>query len=382
MSGEEKTRAEMLEESLVAVAEAARARLAEEIKGLSERPTAVLYGTHCDYVWDGTEGGTEDLPAGWKRLAKEREDFEVYVLCQAGGMFQGHETGRAGPRRAKGAPAALAVEKSVQYIHVLLPAEYGRLRSVCGISHEALAARGKVLETFPRLSLLRMFFEGYLRAVYRTMAGDEERILRNLAEEHAGGENVAAFEKAWDEAATLLKSQRRTVLFDFREDARMRIYMGTGAEKRLVNGPLLGEEETEEEEEEEETAPIADEGGYDPERLRGATVFRRRAALLEEAARLAGEDGGALVETVALAESKRLEPFLRSVDAMADLEDPKAWTAERRRAGKLLLTRAEGVLAAASKFARRLTRLGIDPEGIKRYRDAVHRLRRRLQIVG
>jgi hypothetical protein len=349
-------------------------KVRDAVKGLTSRIVWKLYGAEADYV-QGEEEGGEELAFGLRRLPKSRVDWESYVLLYSAGAYQGHATGFAERKPGGGYTGRMEERREIQYIHQLLAANASSLAAQCASRHEAIAARLKLMMEEPQRTAAILFFQEYLRSIYRSVAGADAEILVEHLRDMPGSSEPEELLARWKEAEAKLKAEKRSVVYEVR-DGRFFVFEKIGKKKRLVNGWIFGVP-SEEGEGDDEAAPMPESSHYERE-IEGAGFHLRMSRLRAEAIALLGKNGEEAVAFAAEAKSGTIEKILATIDLLHEAAETNTLDEARKPVAKAVVERMEKIAAGAAKLGRHLPAFDLSSEAIRDRLLKAQKLKRKL----
>ncbi|RMH59448.1 MAG: hypothetical protein D6679_01825 [Candidatus Hydrogenedentota bacterium] len=340
----------------------------KNVKGLSSRIVWYAYGMENEFE----AGGASQEDFTLKPLPKNRVDWETYVLAQGAGALQGHMTGRIDP------DGTLNQDKKTQFIHQILPENFAFLASRCRIPGTGTGGRLGLLLKDPVRASAILFFQEYLRSIYKSVAGADETLLLKLLADLPGSVPPKELLASWRENEEILKKETRNPIYEPDENHQLRIYVKEGKKKKLVNGWLFG---TEEEPEEEERGAKEIPAGTDYDRrIEKGAFYTRMMALLDEAAFLIGPDGSAVLDAAVEIRSGAVGKMVQAVQKFTDLADSRQLTEQHAKMAESLISRLETLGKIAGSRGRLLESVGLDREALKTAQAETLRLKRKLRI--
>lgn len=343
-----------------------------ETKGLATKVVLWLYGTENDFSHGLDEGG-EELEHGLRKFPKDRIDFETYVALYGAGALQGHMSGAAERKPGGGWTGRLEEKREISYIHLLLPPQFGPLKSQCGLDYPGLNARCSIMNAEPHRTSAILLFQEYLRSVYRSVAGADAETLVEHLEDLPGHRPADELFGQWQEIEAKLKSEKRPALYEVR-DGRFFVYEKQGKTKRLVNGWVFG---LAPEAAPEEAGAAELQSDYE-KRIVEATLQARLRLLVAETARLFGAEGKDLVALAAEQATGALPKFLSSAEHLVELAETNQMQEQHHPVARAVLERIEKIHALVGRHSRLLAGRGIDAEAIRETLVLAQKLKRRL----
>jgi len=343
------------------------------VKGLSSRIVWKLYGAEADYV-QGEEKGGEELEFDLRRRPKDRVDWESYILLNSAGAYQGHATGFAERKPSGGYTGRIEERREIQYIHQLLAANASSLAAQCGSRHEAIAARLKLMIEEPQRTAAILFFQEYLRSIYRSVAGADAEILIEHLKEIPGSSEPEELFVRWKEVETKLKAEKRSVVYEVR-DGRFFVFEKIGKRKRLMNGWIFGLP-AEAGEGEDEAAPAPESSHYERE-IEGAGFHVRMSRLRAEAIALLGKSGEEAVAFAAEAKSGTIEKILATIDLLHEAAETNTLDEARKPVARAVVERMEKISITAARIGRYLPALNLSTEAIRERLLKAQKLKRK-----
>jgi len=344
----------------------------KEIKGLSNKVVWWLYGRDYDYVQGGDEG--EELEYEVKRVPKARQDWESYVLLYGAGAMQGHMSGKAERKVGGGYTGRLDDDKSIQFIHQLFADNCSSLKIQCGLGYPALSERVKLMVEEPQRTAAILFFQEYLRSVYRAIAGADAEILIEHLETLPGKTEPKELLERWKEIELKLKREKRPAVYDVK-DGKFFVYEKVGKKKRLINGWLFGIKD--EGALEDETDAKEDESNY-VFKIENAPFHTRMNALLTEAYRLLEDEKGELVALAAEHQNGTLNKILSMVQKFSELAESNMLEESQKPGARIIADKMEKIASLVSKNSMIVLRIGIDVEQVRNCSIQLQKLKRKL----
>lgn len=364
----------MKEDEVIASLADFSSRAAVEVKGLSGNVVWILYGAERDYVRGGSDG--KEWDKGLVPAAKSRPDWEVYTLVNGAGALQTHLTGLAEKGTGgsyTGKPEEL---KRVGFIHQLLPNHLGSIKGKADFKYTALNARAALLNSEPARAGAILFFQMYLRSIYRAVSGANETILLQLLESIPGKQEPAKLLATWQKVDERIKAEQPNSSYEIK-NGRFAVYLKEGKKKILVNGWMFGEDEAKEEESPDESDAEKPRSDY----TRKAETFGfhlKMNALNREAEALFGEGAEDLISLAAAHKAGVVARVLESVQKFTDLAESNMLQPAHAEPARALLDQLDRFVAATKKNTRLLKGLGVDLEGIKTQSVNAQKLRRKI----
>jgi hypothetical protein len=347
------------------------ARVRADVKGLSSHVIWNLFGSDADYV-HGAEESSQEIKT-MQRIPKSRVDWETYVLLYGAGALQGHMTG-APERRGGGFTGKLEEKKEIQYIHQLLGNNCSALKAQCGVNYEALNARVALMVAEPHRTAAILFFQEYLRSIYRSVSGADAEILLEHLKSIPGDTAPEELFARWKDVEARLKSERRSAVYEIK-DGKFHVFEKIGKTRRLVNGWLFGIETPE------DAGGGPEVAGWNADfdgRVSGAAFFSRTRLVQAEAAWLLNDENEEALELVAESRSGLLSKILASAARFVELAESNMLKDDQKPIAKMIVERMEKIAATAARRSRLLTSAGIDTTLIKERNQQAQKLKRKI----
>lgn len=341
-----------------------------EVKGLSARIDWHIYGVESDYLVPIGDA-SRDIATS----RKERVDWETFVLLDGAGARQGHMTGNPERRTGGGWSGRMEEKKDMQFIHQLLPDNLSALKGKCDLRYPALSERVALMVSEPHCSSAILFFQEFLRSIYRGVSGADAALLLGHLKTLPSNEEPAVILDRWNEIEKRVKAEKRSSIYEVK-DGHFHVYEKIGKDRRLVNGWIFGIEEKRPEETAASEGPQASQ--YE-QQVEGAAFHTRMKMLQLEVEHLVGEKSGDVVALVADQKSGALAKLIASIDALAAVDDVRGMEPQRKMALKALADQTEMLAAIASRHAKLIEPFAIDTDALAQAAVKAQNLKRKLR---
>ncbi|MEW5693708.1 MAG: hypothetical protein AB1765_10485 [Candidatus Hydrogenedentota bacterium] len=361
----------------------------KEIEGLQEGlKTKVImnfYGTDCDFIRDiyGYPSPSKITlhnidheiksyleEAGFRTESKSMRDFEVYILYNSAGSFQGHYSGKPeiiGGKRMQ-FTGRFEEFKDYQFIHLILPSQYEKLIKLCEIKEAGLNKKADLLFKFPLLTSSTFLYTEYLKSIYSSATTISKKPISEILKLIDTDESISDFLKQKEELDSILSRENRTCIYSV-EDGRLKIYDSRSKRtRRCLNAWMFGEEKKELPKKEKK--PEEEIKYRDYEKIAEQLSIANRIKLLLEEGRFLVSQKYPVELIDLLVDIKRdivikILEHLKSISS--DPETVKNYPPEQMQKTQLILNKASNYFKLCDKYPAIVTAYGGNADAIKSY---------------